>query len=150
VLVIYLAPLPRGFLFGLGTLVRFRCRFRNLRFVHIDGVARQGSDIVILTKPRTLRLKANRFVRWRNRRDTKMKRLATICALMLAVTLPSASMAQQPATQKLAITQIESVKEPEHAVVQIVVVLENGSRMMLQMNVFTAQSLADQIAKLGI
>jgi len=44
VLVIYLAPLPRGFLFGLGTLVRFRCRFRNLRFVHIDGVARQGSD----------------------------------------------------------------------------------------------------------
>ena len=30
-LVIYLAPLPRGFLFGLGTLVRFRCRFRNLR-----------------------------------------------------------------------------------------------------------------------
>jgi hypothetical protein len=82
--------------------------------------------------------------------DTKMKRLATIRALMLAVTLPSASMAQQPATQKLAITQIESVKEPEHAVVQIVVVLENGSRMMLQMNVFTAQSLADQIAKLGI
>jgi hypothetical protein len=44
VLVIYLAPLPRGFLFGLGTLVRFRWRFRNLRFVHIDGVARQGSD----------------------------------------------------------------------------------------------------------
>jgi hypothetical protein len=79
-----------------------------------------------------------------------MKRLATICALMLAVTLPSALMAQQPATQRLAITQIESVKEPEHAVVQIVVVLENGSRMMLQMNVFTAQSLADQIAKLGI
>ena len=78
-----------------------------------------------------------------------MKRLATICALMLAVT-PSASMAQQPATQRLAITQIENVKEPEHAVVQIVVVLENGSRMMLQMNVFTAQSLADQIAKLGI
>jgi hypothetical protein len=26
VLVIYLAPLPRGFLFGLGTLVRFRSR----------------------------------------------------------------------------------------------------------------------------
>ena len=44
VLVIYLAPLPRGFLFGLGTLVRFRCHFGNLRFVHNDGVARQGSD----------------------------------------------------------------------------------------------------------
>jgi hypothetical protein len=50
VLVIYLAPLPRGFLFGLGTLVRFRCRFRNLRFVHIDGVARQGSD-TLTTSP---------------------------------------------------------------------------------------------------
>src|SRR5438128_10166088 len=32
VLVIYLAPLPRGFLFGLGTLVRFRSRLAELHF----------------------------------------------------------------------------------------------------------------------
>ena len=31
-LVIYLAPLPRGFLFGLGTLVRFRSRLAELHF----------------------------------------------------------------------------------------------------------------------
>jgi hypothetical protein len=53
VLVIYLAPLPRGFLFGLGTLARFRSRLAGLRltkaFMRIEN-ARLRRRIVDLVQ----------------------------------------------------------------------------------------------------
>jgi hypothetical protein len=43
--------------------------------------------------------------------------------------------------QKLAVTKVESVKEVEPSIVEIVVTLANGSKATLRMNVFTMQDL---------
>jgi hypothetical protein len=70
----------------------------------------------------------------------------TAISIGLVGALASPAIAQD---QKLAVTKIESVKVPEPAIVEIVVMLENGSRATLMMNVFTMQNLAAQLDRIG-
>jgi hypothetical protein len=54
VLVIYLAPLPRGFLFGLRTLARFRSRLAELRRLpstRLNSGSFVGSDFAMPNAP---------------------------------------------------------------------------------------------------
>jgi hypothetical protein len=61
-----------------------------------------------------------------------------LVAVSIGLVGASASPAQD---QKLAVTKVESVKEVEPSIVEIVVTLENGSKATLRMNVFTMQDL---------
>jgi hypothetical protein len=76
-----------------------------------------------------------------------MKMLIGGFAAILIGALASPAIAQD---QKLAVIKIESVKLPQPAIVEIVVMLENGSKATLLMNVFTAQNLASQLDRIGM
>ena len=84
-----------------------------------------------------------------------MKRFhMTIFAFAFAMIASSIAMAQQPSDQShgivhpVSVKSIESVKDRDVTDVDIVVVIDDGSRMTLQMNVVTARSLASLVRNL--
>jgi hypothetical protein len=52
--------------------------------------------------------------------------------------------------QKLAISEVLSISEPEPAIVEITVRLIDGTTAVLRTNIFVAQSLAASIGGLGM
>jgi hypothetical protein len=54
------------------------------------------------------------------------------------------------AMQKLAISEVLSINEPEPAIVEITVRLIDGTTAVLRTNIFVAQSLAASIGGLGM
>lgn len=65
--------------------------------------------------------------------------------MLIAVSIGLVGALAMPAfaqNQKLAVTKVESAKEVEPSIVEIVVTLENGSKATLRMNVTTMQDLA--------
>jgi hypothetical protein len=50
--------------------------------------------------------------------------------------------------QKLAVKKVESVKEVQQSIVEIVVTLENGSKATLRMNVATMQDLSGWFSRI--
>ena len=74
--------------------------------------------------------------------------LATLVVLIALVNSPGFG-EQRNTDQKLAITNIDSVKEVEPAIFEVVVALQDGSKATLRMNAFTLMALGNQINLIG-
>jgi hypothetical protein len=76
-----------------------------------------------------------------------MRRLLAIALAFAAATAPA--FAQTPDVRVLPFDSVESVTEPEPAIVKIVFVDPEGKKTTIRMNIFAAQNLAAKIEHIG-